>query len=240
VRIAIIGLGSIGRRHLRNLWTLGERDIQAYDNEHRGFSTGADTPLWEHASAASLWASKPDVALICTPSEYHIQHANDALDAGVKALFIEKPLSYSMDGVVELQARASAQRVITMVACQWRWRPGVEELLKQPGLLAFRADVPIAAGRRTTLHWDVDWHFVDLALWNGSSDYVIVSSYNDPYDVEMRHGGMQMRWIGDYDANKDYVAEMGHFLRCAREHIPTGNDIAQARATLEILLEREG
>lgn len=242
MRIAIIGLGSIGQRHLRNLWLLGERDIEGYDTHPMTVALtflNTATPIYQHPTAESLWASKPDVALICTPAQLHIQHANDALDAGVKVLFIEKPLSYTMDGMAELRERAEAQGVITMVGCQWRWRPGIADLWAQPGLVYVRAHVPIRLERRTELRWDVSYHFVDLAMWSGHLEYSLECSYDDPYRVRMTTAAMAMAWTDEYDANADYIAEMRHFLDCARNYTQTTNHIAQAAITLDTILREE-
>lgn len=62
---------------------------------------------------------EPDAVFICSPADTHIREARNAIFAGTPALFIEKPLSVSMDGVAELVAQCAG--MVTMGACNMRW-----------------------------------------------------------------------------------------------------------------------
>lgn len=121
MRIAVIGCGSIGARHARNLVSLGNDDLVLFDAaEERARAAaaeaGAGTVVTE---LAKVWDEHPDVAVIATPTRDHVIHASEALDSGCDVL-IEKPLSDGLDGVEELVAHAREADSITLVGCNMR------------------------------------------------------------------------------------------------------------------------
>jgi predicted dehydrogenase len=130
MRMAVLGCGSIGCRHLRNLRALGVQDLVAFD------PAAAACKILDHEPAAplftdleALWATRPDVVFIAAPSNLHIPLALEAARRGCH-LFIEKPLSHSREGIDFLAAEADRGRLVTLVACNMRFHPG-PALIKQ-------------------------------------------------------------------------------------------------------------
>src|SRR5215204_3128628 len=106
MKFLIAGLGSIGRRHFRNLIALGEKDIVLLrtrkatlpDDELAGFPAETDIHV-------ALAKHKPDAVIIANPSALHLDIAIPAADAGCHIL-LEKPISNTLDRVKELQNTA--------------------------------------------------------------------------------------------------------------------------------------
>lgn len=125
--LLICGLGSIGRRHLRNLLALGERDIVLY---RTGKSTLPESELEEFptetvlAEALDRW--DPEAVLITNPTSLHLGTALAAARYGAH-LFIEKPIAHSMDGVDELEAEVHQRDLKVLVGYQFRFHPGMEK-----------------------------------------------------------------------------------------------------------------
>jgi predicted dehydrogenase len=102
MKILIAGLGSIGRRHLRNFQTLnaGEcillrtRRSTLPDDELAGFRT-------EHNLVEALQKHTPDVVVISNPTSLHLDVAIPDAEAGCH-LLLEKPISRTMDRVSTL------------------------------------------------------------------------------------------------------------------------------------------
>jgi predicted dehydrogenase len=125
MKILIAGLGSIGRRHLRNLVALGESDILLYrshrstlpDKELAGFPVETDL-------AAAL-THRPAAVIVSNPTALHLQVAIPAAEAGCH-LFLEKPVSHTMEGVDELKeaVRHGGGQVLT--GFQFRFHPGLQ------------------------------------------------------------------------------------------------------------------
>jgi predicted dehydrogenase len=132
LRVAGLGCGSIGRRHLRNLAALGCRDVVAYDpSPEARAAVAAETGLAPVATLAEVWQSGPDAALVAAPTDRHVELALEACRHGCH-LFVEKPLSHSLAGVDELIAAAAGR--VTMVGCNMRFHPGpdaVKRLLEE-------------------------------------------------------------------------------------------------------------
>jgi predicted dehydrogenase len=125
--ILIAGFGSIGRRHFQNLRSLGFERFAFY-RTHRGTvpaDQSVDWPSFDNLGAAL--ALQPKIAIVSNPSARHLEVATAAAEAGCD-LFIEKPLSNSVDGYDEL-ARVVRERVrVAMVGCQFRFHPLLIEL----------------------------------------------------------------------------------------------------------------
>lgn len=125
MKVLIIGLGSIGRRHARYLATT-DCELYLYDpfltdaqrDEIEGelqFSTSA---RWV-ASIESGLLLDPTHALVCTPPLLHYHDARLCLEAGLRT-FVEKPLGVSYQQGLLLVEEAS-RRGITL-ACGYMLR----------------------------------------------------------------------------------------------------------------------
>lgn len=122
-KILIAGLGSIGRRHLRNLVALGESDILLVrshrstlpEDELVGFPV--ETDLFE-----ALKRHRPDAVVIATPTALHLQAVLLAAETGC-AILLEKPISHSLDGVDRLQALVEKTGSKVLVGFQFRFHP---------------------------------------------------------------------------------------------------------------------
>src|SRR3990170_4702715 len=90
-KFLIAGLGSIGRRHLRNLNALGENDVVLLrshrstlpDEELAGFAIETDL-------AQALEKHRPAAVIVSNPTALHLDIAIPAAEAGC-TLLLEKP-----------------------------------------------------------------------------------------------------------------------------------------------------
>lgn len=124
MRVAVLGCGSIGRRHARNLVSLGV-DTIAYDPlglARERLAAESPTVLC-HGELDAVWASRPDAVIVGTPPDSHVPLALEAARRGAH-IMVEKPLSFSLDGVDKLEAEVTARGLVHMVACNMRFHPG--------------------------------------------------------------------------------------------------------------------
>ncbi|MBE0410243.1 MAG: Gfo/Idh/MocA family oxidoreductase [Anaerolineales bacterium] len=144
MKFLIAGLGSIGRRHLRNLVALGEQDIVLYRSYR---STLPDDDVAVYPVETNLEAAlsyKPDAVIVATPTSLHLEVAIPAVRAG-SHLLLEKPISHSLEGVDELRKAARENQSQILVGYQFRFHPSLiqarkwiqEGAIGQP--LSFRA-----------------------------------------------------------------------------------------------------
>lgn len=126
--ILIVGCGSIGARHARNLATLGVGTLILCDPDaERVDSLASELNVLQIVSVSSIEEAlgrdnPPDAAVIATPSSMHVAHATECVSAGVDVL-IEKPLSNTLEGVVSLINEASENKAIAMMAMCYRFHP---------------------------------------------------------------------------------------------------------------------
>jgi predicted dehydrogenase len=127
MRFLIAGLGSIGRRHLRNLAALGEHDILLYRTHH---STLPDEDLDDFVVETDLQtalAHAPDAVIIANPTALHMDVAIPAAQAGCH-LFLEKPVAHNLARVDELQQELTSRGKQALVGFQFRFHPGLQQV----------------------------------------------------------------------------------------------------------------
>ena len=154
MKFLIAGLGSIGRRHFRNLLALGERDILLFrthqatlpDDELYGFPVETDlhTALSHH----------PDAVIISNPTSLHLDIAIPAAQSGCHIL-LEKPVSHSMERLDVLEQAVKQIGVKVLVGYQFRFHPGLQQVKR---ILDSAAIGELLSARA---HWGEylpDWH----------------------------------------------------------------------------------
>ncbi|MFZ3263888.1 MAG: aminotransferase class III-fold pyridoxal phosphate-dependent enzyme [Terriglobales bacterium] len=128
-RALVVGCGSIGRRHARNLRSLGLQQLAFCDTNPEALEQcGQEVKgeLFPDYSAA-LHTFKPDLVLICTPPVYHVEEALAALRARAH-VFIEKPLSHESSGIQVLISEARRRDRNVQVGYNMRFHPGLKIL----------------------------------------------------------------------------------------------------------------
>lgn len=124
--VLVAGCGSIGRRHVRVLRSLGVKEIRACDPDpHQRDSLAAESPVNRvYEDYETALRDEPAAVLICTPPELHIPMAIRALEAGAHVLS-EKPLSDSLDRVQELDRAVERSGRVFAVAFCFRHHEGL-------------------------------------------------------------------------------------------------------------------
>ncbi len=125
MKFLIAGLGSIGRRHMRNLVALGENDIVLFrtrkatmpEEELAGFPV--ETNLQE-----ALKKHKPDAVIVANPTALHLDIAIPAAETGC-AILLEKPISHSTERLDQLEAAVKKSGSKVLVGFQFRFHPGL-------------------------------------------------------------------------------------------------------------------
>ena len=128
-RALVVGCGSIGRRHAKNLKSLGLRGLAFCDTNVEALQQcrkDVEGELFSNYGEA-LGSFKPDLVLVCTPPVYHVEEALLALRARAH-VFIEKPLSHESSGVEILIAEARRHDRSVQIGYNLRFHPGLQIL----------------------------------------------------------------------------------------------------------------
>jgi len=128
MKALIIGCGSIGCRHLRNLLDLTDRDVEIIAYRQRGDDAEVmkrEFGLRTFFNRVEALAERPDFALITNPTSLHVPVAIEAARSGCH-LFIEKPLSHSLDSVDKLLDLIRERDLIAFVGFNMRFHRGLQ------------------------------------------------------------------------------------------------------------------
>jgi predicted dehydrogenase len=128
----VLGCGSIGERHIRNLRILyPEAKIRAYDpNMERMQNIRTRYADIDIGDLSHLEKTSFDCVLICTPPSTHIDLANIAASGGSN-LFIEKPLASTLDSVQKisnLRDIVDNKNLLAFVGYNFRFNHAVNEM----------------------------------------------------------------------------------------------------------------
>lgn len=128
-RILVIGVGSIGERHLRCFKNTGRADVAICEpnDKLRADVAGRYDIARAYASLSDALKDEHDAAVICTPAPLHIPIAIDLAKAGIH-LLIEKPLSTTFDRIDELKTIVREKQLTVAVAYVHRANPVLAQM----------------------------------------------------------------------------------------------------------------
>lgn len=139
MKFLVAGLGGIGQRHTRNIRTLlgAGAEVIAFRTRRQQhvltdrLTIEPDAELEERYDIRAVGsleeglAESPDAVLVTNPTALHIDVAQKAADAGC-AIFMEKPISHTWDGVERLLETVREKQIVTLVGYQLRWHPAFQ------------------------------------------------------------------------------------------------------------------
>lgn len=171
-RILVVGVGSIGERHLRCFGRVGGLELALCETKAE-----LRTRVTQQYSIAHSFENldeavarfHPTAAVIATPAPTHIPLAIQLARQGLH-LLIEKPLAISLDGVAELQQLARQNQLTVGVAYVYRAHPALQAMCRA-----------IAEGRFGTP--------VELVAVGGQYFPTFRPAYRDTYYVNRALGG---------------------------------------------------
>lgn len=169
--ILIAGFGSIGRRHLRNLKALGHKKFVLY---RTGKSTLPDKEIADvpqEYDLAKALTHKPLATIVANPTSLHMPVALAAAKAG-SHLFVEKPISHTMEGVEDLRRLVRKNKLVVQVGFQFRFHPLLRQVkrLLEAGMIG-----PVSSMQA---HWGEY-----LPGWHPEEDY------RQSYSAKAKLGG---------------------------------------------------
>jgi predicted dehydrogenase len=127
MKFMIAGLGSIGRRHFQNLRSLGENDILLYRSHLGALPEDELAGYPAEQDLATALAHQPDAVIVSNPTALHLDVAIPAARSGCH-LFIEKPVSHSMDHIDQLKDAVQRGGGQVLVGYQFRFHPGLRRV----------------------------------------------------------------------------------------------------------------
>jgi len=183
----VVGAGSIGRRHLRNLVALGVSGLAVVEPDAgRRQQACAEVGARAIADLESALAMRPTAVLVCTPPNTHVAVARAALGVGAH-VFIEKPIASTRDAALEALVMEAQRTSRLLVGYNLRFHAGLRRVrdLATSG----------AIGRLLTARAEFGQYLPD---WRPGGDYrsgYIVRRDGGGILLDASHEVDYMRWI---------------------------------------------
>ncbi|MCC3646345.1 Gfo/Idh/MocA family oxidoreductase [Cytobacillus oceanisediminis] len=188
MKVLFVGLGSIGKRHLKNFLDLNDdADVLIYKpskiKEH--------LPFKQYINYDEALLELPDAVFICNPTHLHVEYAIKAAKKGCH-LFIEKPLSHNLNGVKELVEIVRENNIVAFIGCNLRFHPGLRKVknLIEKSSIGKIYSISVYAGQY-------------LPDWRPSKDYRQTYSASEEYGggviMDLIHELDYLKWLlGDF------------------------------------------
>ncbi len=132
MKALVVGGGSIGTRHLRNLDKLAVADlglVETDDARRQAIAGDLSVTTFSRLTEGLAWA--PNFVVVATPTHLHADQALEVVSAGLP-VFVEKPLSHTVIGLPEIVKLVEKKKLVSLVGCNMRFHPGpamVKQLL---------------------------------------------------------------------------------------------------------------
>ena len=142
-------------RHLKNLKFVSEGDIIACRTRKKSIRKLEDKyHIKTYSDIAEALNQKPDAVLVTNPTSLHIQSALSAAKHGCH-IFIEKPISNTLDGIDELIDIVHKKNLVVLVGCNLRFHPCLQFIKK---LLDEKRIGKVVSVRVQIGQYLPDWH----------------------------------------------------------------------------------
>ena len=137
VRIAVIGVGHLGKNHARVLRELPSAELVAVvDSREKVANEIAERFHCEALTDYKQLKGKVDAATVVVPTRYHYEVAKWLFENNIHAL-VEKPMAYTVDECKKLIELAKKQKRILQVGHIERFNPALTSIRNAMKTVAF-------------------------------------------------------------------------------------------------------
>lgn len=130
IKVGLIGLGNMGRNHLRILSLLKNIELTfIYDANLETAKRLADEYQVRHVEIPALHYGEVDAVVIAAPTKFHFQYINEVAGK-VPNIFIEKPMTATLEEAKDVLTLQEKHGFNLMVGLIERFNPAIQELAK--------------------------------------------------------------------------------------------------------------
>jgi len=127
-KFLIIGLGSMGKRRIRNLQYLKMKEILGFDpNANKRKEAEEKYNIKIVSNFQKAIKENPDIFIISTPPDKHNEYIKLAIE-NKKSAFVEA--SVILEGLEELNNEAKKKNVLIAPSCTFRFHPAIKKIKK--------------------------------------------------------------------------------------------------------------
>ncbi len=168
IKTAVIGVGGLGRHHLRWLSQLGNSELVGlYDIDREKAATFATEYKTTSFESLDQLVGQAEAVSIVVPTSAHFEVASMLIQRGIHCL-IEKPVTATLDEASQLKDKAAASSVKVTVGQIERFNPAVRALddyeIRPTFIEAHRLAAFDPRGTDVAVVHDLMIHDIDLVL----------------------------------------------------------------------------
>jgi len=128
VKLAVLGTGLIGKRHIEHVAAEPQAELAAIvDPSPAGKAMAGEMNVrWVPSLAALLEVDKPDGIIVATPNQIHVENGLESIAAGIPAL-VEKPIADDVASGLRLVEAAEMAGVPLLVGHHRRHNPMIQK-----------------------------------------------------------------------------------------------------------------
>lgn len=137
MRFLVVGLGSMGKRRVRNLQAIGGHDIAGFDLRSDRRAEAADKygiqTFDDYQQAVAEF--KPQALVVSTPPDLHMKYATDGFERGLHS-FVEASVN-DAKSILALAEKSQDSGIVIAPSCTMRYFAGpkkVKELIRQDAI----------------------------------------------------------------------------------------------------------
>ncbi|MFW9872378.1 MAG: cytidylyltransferase domain-containing protein [Candidatus Thorarchaeota archaeon] len=119
LRVLVIGLGSMGKRRIRNLRALGLKNITGYDLDPK------EVDIKVHSTLKEAMAYEPNMMIISTPPANHVWYQSIAISNRIPFFTEASVISNGLKSIIEYMERTNS---IGMPSCTMRFHPAIKKI----------------------------------------------------------------------------------------------------------------
>jgi predicted dehydrogenase len=155
MKFLIFGCGSIGQRHLKNLKIVNVGEIIVFRTKIKKIKKlENEYDIKTYSNLTEALDQNPDAVLVTNPTSLHIQSALAAANHGCH-IFIEKPISDTLDRIDELMDIVHKKNLVVLIGCNMRFHPCLQFIKK---LLKEERIGKVISARVQMGQYLPDWH----------------------------------------------------------------------------------
>lgn len=153
MRFLIVGLGSMGKRRIRNLRALGENDVIGFDLQpQRRIEAQREYKIKVVSSFDEGLSQGPDAIIVSTPPDRHLPYAMEAARRNIH-FFTEA--SVLLEGIDDLISECKGRDIVAAPSSTMRFNPSIQTM---KNLVERKAIGDILAFNYHCGQYLPDWH----------------------------------------------------------------------------------
>jgi len=128
----VIGMGSAGKRHTKNLMALGQKIVAVADPAWEDQMTKSGIRSFQNPLNCLEEEANDRLVVIASPTAFHYEQVMKAIDNGAAAILVEKPMAVNADQAWKMWRDAETMGVRAAVGFNYRFMIGAVKLVADP------------------------------------------------------------------------------------------------------------